>query len=58
MAKKGLVLTVLGLFLCATISSTVLAKSEVYFNKPVDKRFAWLNNDANGNVNFREKIKV
>jgi hypothetical protein len=39
MAKKGLVLTVLGLFLCATISSNVLAKSDVYFNQPVDKRF-------------------
>ena len=56
MAKKGLVLTVLGLFLCATISSNVLAKSDVYFNQPVDKRFAWLNNDAHGNANFKDKI--
>ena len=56
MAKKGLVLTVLGLFLCATISSNVLATSEVYFNQPVDKRFAWLNNDAHGEVDFKAKI--
>lgn len=56
MAKKGLVLTVLGLFLCATISSNVLAKSEVYFNQPVDKRFAWLNNDAHGKEDFEAKI--
>ena len=49
-------LGVLGLFLWGSFFSTAWAKSEAYFNKPVDKRFAWLNNDAHGDVDFQAKI--
>ncbi len=54
--KKFFVLAMAGFFLCTAFSSTVLAKSEAYFNKPVDKRFAWLNNDAHGEADFQNEI--
>lgn len=56
MVKKSLALTIVCLFFCAVFSSVVLAKSEVYFNKPINKSYAWLNNDAHGDVDFKAKI--
>lgn len=54
--KQLIALGTLGLFLSGSFGSTAWAKSEAYFNKPVDKRFAWLNNDARGNIDFQAKI--
>ncbi|MCB1051087.1 MAG: VWA domain-containing protein [Acidobacteria bacterium] len=34
------------------LNQLVLAQTEVFFTKPVDLRYAWLNNDAQGEANF------
>ncbi len=54
--KKFFVYGMLWLFLCCFFESTAWSKTEAYFNKTVDKRFAWLNNDAHGDVDFKAKI--
>lgn len=33
------------------------AATTAYFNKPVDKRFAWLNNDAHGDADFQTELR-
>lgn len=56
LCKRLIALGTIGLFLSVSFWSAAWAKSEAYFNKPVDKRFAWLDNDANGETDFKVKI--
>ena len=49
------VLALLGLSLGA---SPARAGTEVLFNHPIDKRYAWLDNDATGDADFRARLKA
>ena len=43
------------LLMCMVAASS-LGDSKIIFNQPVDHRYAWIGNEAEGGVNFRTEL--